>query len=97
MPDDDIEQRLTLVDGSRLIVEACAQAGADAYVGYPITPASLIYTYASQRFPTLLSAPDEITAVQWMAGLSATGRLPVTATSFPGFALMVEGLKMTCT
>jgi 2-oxoglutarate ferredoxin oxidoreductase subunit alpha len=94
MPDDDIEQRLTLVDGSRLIVEACAQAGADAYVGYPITPASLIYTYASQRFPTLLSAPDEITAVQWMAGLSATGRLPVTATSFPGFALMVEGLNM---
>jgi 2-oxoglutarate ferredoxin oxidoreductase subunit alpha len=90
----DVEQRMTLVDGSRLIVEALVQAGADAYVGYPITPASLIYTYASRRFPTLLSAPDEITAVQWMAGLAATGRLPVTATSFPGFALMTEGLNM---
>jgi 2-oxoglutarate ferredoxin oxidoreductase subunit alpha len=88
------ESHLVLIDGSRLIVEACTQAGADVYVGYPITPASLIYTYASRRFPSLLPAPDEITVVHWMAGLSAAGRLPVTATSFPGLALMVEGINM---
>jgi 2-oxoglutarate ferredoxin oxidoreductase subunit alpha len=88
------KHRLVLIDGSRLIVEACAQAGADVYVGYPITPASLIYTYASRRFPSVLAAPDEITVVHWMAGLSAAGRLPVTATSFPGLALMVEGINM---
>lgn len=70
------------------------RAGADAYVGYPITPANLIYAYASQRFSILLPAPDEITAFQWMAGLSATGKLPVTATSFPGMALMVESVNM---
>jgi 2-oxoglutarate ferredoxin oxidoreductase subunit alpha len=29
-----------------------------------------------------------------MAGLSAAGRLPVTATSFPGFALMIESINM---
>ncbi len=85
---------LALLDGSRLIVESCVRAGADAYVGYPITPANLIYAYASQRFPILLPAPDEITALQWMAGLSATGRLPITATSFPGLALMVESINM---
>lgn len=83
-----------LLDGSRLITESCVRAGADAYVGYPITPASLIYSYASECFPILLPAPDEITAVQWMAGLSATGRLPMTATSFPGLALMVESINM---
>ena len=83
-----------LLDGSRLIVEACVQAGADVYVGYPITPANLIFSYASQRFPIALPAPDEITALQWMAGLSAAGFLPVTATSFPGFALMVESINM---
>jgi 2-oxoglutarate ferredoxin oxidoreductase subunit alpha len=83
-----------LLDGSRLIAESCARAGADVFVGYPITPASLIYTYASRRFPTALPAPDEITALQWMAGLSATGKLPVTATSFPGLALMVESINM---
>lgn len=86
--------RLALLDGSRLITEACVRAGADAYVGYPITPASLIYAYSSQRFPTILPAPDEITALQWMAGLSAAGRLPVTATAFPGLALMVESINM---
>jgi 2-oxoglutarate ferredoxin oxidoreductase subunit alpha len=83
-----------LLDGSRLIAESCARAGADVFVGYPITPASLIYGYASRRFPTVLPAPDEITALQWMTGLAATGRLPVTATSFPGLALMVESINM---
>jgi len=88
------ESHLALVDGSRLIAESCARAGADVYVGYPITPASLIYAYASQRFPAVLPAPDEITTLQWMSGLAAAGRLPVTATSFAGFALMVESINM---
>jgi 2-oxoglutarate ferredoxin oxidoreductase subunit alpha len=85
---------ISLIDGSRLIVEACVRAGADVYVGYPITPANLIYTYSSQLFSSLLPAPDEISALQWIAGLSAAGCLPVTATSFPGFALMLESLNM---
>ncbi len=90
----DETKRLVLTDGSRLIAESCVRAGADVYVGYPITPASLIYAYAARRFPAILPAPDEITALQWMAGLSAAGHLPVTATSFPGFALMVESVNM---
>ena len=85
---------MALLDGSRLIAESFARAGADAYIGYPITPASLIYAYASRRFPAILPAPDEITAVQWMAGLSAAGMLPVSATSFPGLALMTESINM---
>ncbi len=84
----------TLVDGSRLIIEALAQAGADVYVGYPITPANWLYAYAQQRFPAFMAAPDEITALQWAAGFATTGKLPVTATSFPGFALMLETLNM---
>lgn len=88
------ESRWTLVDGSRLIAESLVQAGADAFVGYPITPASWIYQYASRRFPVALAAPDEITTLQWMSGLSAAGHLPVTSTSFPGLALMVESINM---
>ncbi len=83
-----------LIDGSRLIIESLARAGADAFIGYPITPANLLYLYGSQRMDMMLPAPDEITTVQWMAGLSATGKLPVTATSFPGFALMSESVNM---
>ncbi len=86
--------RQALVDGSRLMVEALARAGADIYVGYPITPANRLYAFASQRFPRAMAAPDEITVLQWMAGFSARGLWPVTATAFPGFALMVESLNM---
>jgi 2-oxoglutarate ferredoxin oxidoreductase subunit alpha len=82
------------IDGSRLVVEALAQAGADTYVGYPITPANLLYAYGMRRFPTGIAAPDEITALQWMAGFATAGRVPVTATSFPGFALMLESVNM---
>ncbi len=84
----------TLIDGSRLITESLARGGADAFVGYPITPASWIYQYASRRFPVALAAPDEITTLQWMGGLAAAGHLPVTSTSFPGLALMVESINM---
>ncbi len=83
-----------LIDGSRLMIEALARAGADAFIGYPITPANLLYQYGSQRMELMLAAPDEITTLQWMSGLAATGKLPVTATSFPGFALMLESMNM---
>lgn len=92
--DEKKPSHLVLLDGSHLIVESCVRAGADVYVGYPITPANRIYAYSSRRFPTVIPTPDEITALQWMAGLSATGHLPVTATSFPGLALMVESIDM---
>ncbi len=85
---------LTLLDGSRLIVESFVRSGADIFIGYPITPTNWIYSYSQKRFPMMLAAPDEITTLQWMAGWSAAGFLPVTATSFPGFALMVESINM---
>ncbi len=83
-----------IVDGSRIAIEAMARAGADSFIGYPITPANLLYHYAGSRFPLMLPAPDEITVLQWMSGLSACGKIPVTATSFPGFALMLESVNM---
>ena len=86
--------RMVITDGSRLIIEALARAGAAAFIGYPITPANLLYSYAAARIPIMLPAPDEITTVQWMAGLSAGGKIPVTATSFPGYALMIESINM---
>jgi 2-oxoglutarate ferredoxin oxidoreductase subunit alpha len=88
------QKKSVLIDGSRIIIESLVRAGADVYIGYPITPANLFYLYSTQRFSVTMAAPDEITALQWMAGFSATGKLPVTATSFPGFSLMVESINM---
>ncbi len=89
-----MEKEIIFTDSSRLITESLAEAGADVFIGYPITPANLLYSYSSQRFPVFLAAPDEITTLQWMSGFSAAGKIPVTATSFPGFALMIEGINM---
>jgi 2-oxoglutarate/2-oxoacid ferredoxin oxidoreductase subunit alpha len=84
-----------LTDASMLITEACVQTGADAFIGYPITPSNRFYAYGTKRYPLFLAGPDEITVLQWMAGLSAAGKFPVTATAFPGFALMLESFNMT--
>jgi len=82
------------IDSSKLITESLVRAGADVFIGYPITPANLLYAYSERRFPTFFAAPDEITTLQWMSGFSVTGHLPVTATSFPGYALMIESINM---
>lgn len=87
-------KQMAFIDGSRLITEACVQAGAEVFVGYPITPANLLYSYANQRYPAMMAAPDEITTLQWMTGYASLGKLPVTATSFPGYALMIESINM---
>jgi len=85
---------MKLINDSLLIIESLVRAGATIYIGYPITPANYLYYYASRRFPKMLPAPDEISTIQYMCGLALTGHIPVTATSFPGFALMVEGINM---
>ncbi|MFH1319674.1 MAG: hypothetical protein ABII90_03360 [Bacteroidota bacterium] len=92
MPDK--KDKHVLTDGSMIIIEALVSSGAEVFIGYPITPANLLYAYASQRFPIFLPASDEITALQWVSGFSATGKFAVTATSFPGFALMIETINM---
>ena len=83
-----------MIDASRIITEAVVQSGADVFVGYPITPSNLFYTYSKERFPEFLAGPDEISVLQWMCGYSAAGKIPVTATAFPGLALMTETLNM---
>lgn len=88
------EKNIIFTDNSKIVIESLAEAGTDVFIGYPITPANLLYHYASKRFPTFIAAPDEITTLQWMTGFSASGRIPVTATSFPGFALMIESINM---
>ena len=86
--------RKVIIDGSRLMIESLARSGADVFIGYPITPANLLYSYAHERFPHFFAAPDEITTLQWMCGFATTGKFPVTATSFPGYALMLESVNM---
>lgn len=88
------KEKKLIMDGSELIVESLARSGADVYIGYPITPANLLYVYSHERFPSFFAAPDEISTLQWMCGFASTGKFPVTASAFPGFALMLESVNM---
>lgn len=83
-----------LIDASKIMTEALVQSGADVFIGYPITPSNLFYANAKERFPQFLAGPDEISVLQWMSGYAAAGKIPVTATAFPGLALMTESLNM---
>lgn len=81
----------SLTDGSCLVAKGALHAGVDFFVGYPITPASGIYSEMI-RSGVGISAPDEITALQYLIGASLNGHKAMTATSGPGFLLMAEGI-----
>ncbi len=86
-----------LFTGNQMVVEGALQAGCRFFAGYPITPASQIYEVMMRRLPpaggVALSAPDEISSLCYCVGASLRGLKAMTATSGPGWALMVETLQ----
>ncbi len=93
MVEEKEKTKWVMTDGSELIIESLVRAGANAYVNYPITPSNWLNAFALKRFPFFMPAPDEITTLQWLCGMAAAGKIPVTATSFPGYALMIETMN----
>jgi 2-oxoglutarate/2-oxoacid ferredoxin oxidoreductase subunit alpha len=86
--------------------EACAEgalaAGCLFFGGYPITPATEIAEHMSERLPqlggTFIQMEDEIGAIASVLGAAWAGRKSMTATSGPGFSLMMENVGLAvCT
>lgn len=86
-----------LVSGNRLTALGAVSAGCRFFAGYPITPSSEIYQTMVDELPArgglALAAPDEITALAACVGASLRGEKVMTATSGPGFCLMVETMQ----
>lgn len=85
---------------------ACAEgalaAGCRFFAGYPITPATEIAEHMSERLPevggTFIQMEDEIAAIASVLGASWAGVKSMTATSGPGFSLMMENIGLAvCT
>ncbi len=80
--------------------EACAAAALDAecrfMAGYPITPATEIPEYLSDKMfeagGVFMQMEDELASINAVIGASWGGARSMTATSGPGFTLMLEGL-----
>lgn len=80
-----------------MMAEGAIQAGCKFFAGYPITPATGIFKTMIDLLPAnggvALSAPDEISAIAYCIGASMRGSKAMTATSGPGWALMIESVQ----
>ncbi len=91
------QPKLVLSGNEALCLGAIA-AGLKVYAGYPITPASSILEFLSKELPkaggVVIQTEDEIAALGVVLGASFAGKKAMTATSGPGFSLMVEMLGL---
>lgn len=86
-------QRL-LMSGNEAICLGAIAAGCRFFAGYPITPASEILEFLAEELPrfggVVIQTEDEIAALSAVMGASFAGQKAMTATSGPGFSLMME-------
>ncbi len=96
VPTEPRPERLVL-SGNQAISLGAIAANCRFFAGYPITPASEIMEFLANEFPkvggTVIQAEDEIAACAMALGASFTGTRAMTATSGPGFSLMIEMLS----
>lgn len=89
--------RIRLRNGNQMVAEGAVASGCRFFAGYPITPASGIFKGMIdllQRHGDLaVSSPDEISALGYCVGASMRGFKAMTATSGPGWALMIETVQ----
>lgn len=87
-----------IMSGNDAIVVGALHAGCRYFAGYPITPASDILETMARELPRLggvcLQAEDEMAALASVIGASYAGSKAMTATSGPGFSLMIELLGL---
>ncbi len=87
-----------MVSGSEAIGLGAIAAGCSFMSGYPITPASDIKEFLEVHLPKTgghaLQAEDELAAIGMVLGASYAGAKAMTATSGPGFSLMIEMLGL---
>jgi len=92
-----------LVNGTQAVAMGKIAFGLTFQTYYPISPATdeSVYLEAHRSFPlnngqegsvVVVQTEDEISAITMATGAALAGARSATATSGPGFALMVEGL-----
>lgn len=86
-----------LMKGNEAIAEAAIRAGCRHYFGYPITPQTELAAYMAKRMPkiggTFLQAESEVSAINMVYGVAASGKRVMTSSSSPGVSLKQEGIS----
>jgi 2-oxoglutarate ferredoxin oxidoreductase subunit alpha len=82
--------------------EACAEgalaAGCRFFAGYPITPSTEVAEHMAERLPEVggifIQMEDELASMNAILGASWAGLKTMSATSGPGFSLMMENFGL---
>ncbi|MGQ9584047.1 MAG: 2-oxoacid:acceptor oxidoreductase subunit alpha [Anaerolineae bacterium] len=86
------------MNGDVACAEGAISAGCRFFAGYPITPATEVAERMSERLPELggiyIQMEDELASMSAVLGASWAGARAMTATSGPGFSLMMENLGL---
>jgi len=86
------------MNGDVACAEGAISAGCTFFAGYPITPATEVAERMSERLPQVggvyIQMEDEIASMNAVLGASWAGVKAMTATSGPGFSLMMENLGL---
>jgi len=86
------------ITGDIACAEGALAAGCRFFAGYPITPATEIAEHMAKRLPEVgglyIQMEDEIAAMAAILGASCAGTKSMTATSGPGFSLIMENLGL---
>jgi 2-oxoglutarate ferredoxin oxidoreductase subunit alpha len=84
--------------GDHACAEGALAAGLDFFAGYPITPSTEVAEHLARRLPALngrfVQMEDELGSMAAIIGASAAGARSFTATSGPGFTLMMENIGL---
>ncbi len=86
------------MNGDVACAEGALSAGCKFFAGYPITPATEVAEHMSWRLPQVngvyIQMEDEIASMAAILGASNAGIKSMTATSGPGFSLMMENIGL---
>lgn len=84
------------MQGNIACAEGALAAGCRFFGGYPITPSTEIAEHMAQKLPryngVFIQMEDELASMASIIGASWTGVRSMTATSGPGFSLMMENI-----
>ncbi|HEX9976405.1 MAG TPA: hypothetical protein VGA82_04065, partial [Dehalococcoidales bacterium] len=86
------------ISGDIACAEGAISAGCRFFAGYPITPATEIAERMSVRLPQVdgvyIQMEDELASMAAILGAAWGGMKAMTATSGPGFSLMMENIGL---